>query len=181
MAAKLSHQRPVSISEGNGSALSEDVKHKAKKARVDGMLSVIDKNKVEAINAQISVMHQLEDIYVSRMGRYGYKLQLVNLVNQMPGMLVHHQQVELQVGNRFWCFGPLLGPLTLWLNYSSHHPFSKPRNARQMEYGVESWWMYFVWCLGNSFHGIRMPFRQDPKSSFEIFTLKIYTRLKNLN
>jgi hypothetical protein len=30
------------------------------------------------------------------MGRVRYEFQLVNLVNQMPGMLVHHQQVELQ-------------------------------------------------------------------------------------
>ena len=115
------------------------------------------------------------------MGRVRYEFQLVNLVNQMPGMLVHHQQVELQVGNRFWCFGPLLGPLTLWLNYSSHHPFSKPRNARQMEYGVESWWMYFVWCLGNSYQGIRMHYLQDTKNGIRIFTQLIYTRGKILN
>ena len=94
MAAKLSHQRPVSISEGNGSVLSEDVEHEAKKARVDGMRSVIDKNKVEAITAQIALVRQLEDVYFSRMGRDRYELQLVNLVNQMPGMLVPHQEVN---------------------------------------------------------------------------------------
>ncbi len=55
------------------------------------------------------------------------------------------------------------------------------KNVCQMEHGVESWWMYFVWCLEHSFHGIRMPFRQDPKSGIEIFTQKIYTRLKILN
>ncbi len=91
----------MSISEDNGSVLSEDhVEHEAKKARVDGMRSVIDKNKVEAINAQISVMYQLEDVYVSKMGRDRYELQLVNLVNQMPGMLVPHQQVELHTSNQ---------------------------------------------------------------------------------
>jgi hypothetical protein len=52
------------------------------------MCSVIDKNKVDMINAQILVMHQLEEIYVSRMGRDRCKQQLVNLANQMPGMLV---------------------------------------------------------------------------------------------
>jgi len=87
----------VSVLEGNGSVLFEDVEHEAKKARVDGMWSVIDKNNVEVIHAQISVMHQLEDVYVSRMGRDRYKLQLVNLVNQMPGM--PHQQVELHTPN----------------------------------------------------------------------------------
>ncbi len=43
----------------------------------------------------------------------------------------------LQVGNQFWDFGPLLGPL--WLNFGSCHPISKPKNVHQMEYGVESW------------------------------------------
>ena len=99
-AAKLSHQRrPVSVLDGNGSVLSDDVKHEAKRARDDGMPSVIDKNKVEAINTQISVMRQLEDVYVSRMGRDRYELQLVNLVNQMLGMLVTHQQGELHTPN----------------------------------------------------------------------------------
>jgi hypothetical protein len=89
--------------------------------------------------------------------------------------------MSVQVENRFWDFGPLLGPLTLWLNFCSRHPFLKPKNVRQMEHGVESWWMYFVWCSDHSFHGIRMPFRQDPKSGIKIFTQKIYTRLKILN
>jgi hypothetical protein len=91
---KLSSKRPVPISEGNQSSLTDDVEQEAKKARVDGMRSIIDKNKVEAINAQITVMRQLEDVYVSRMGRERYELQLVNLVNQMPGMLVNDQIVN---------------------------------------------------------------------------------------
>ena len=64
-----------------------DVDHEAKKAKVDGMRSVIDKNRVDVIMSQISVMHGLEDIYVSRMGREEYERRLVNLVNQMPGMI----------------------------------------------------------------------------------------------
>jgi hypothetical protein len=96
-ATKLTHQLQVSISKkSTGSvSLSDDVEHEAKKARVDGMRSLIDKNKVEAINAQISVMRQLEDVYISRMGRNRYEPQLVNLVNQMPGMLAPQQQVDL--------------------------------------------------------------------------------------
>ncbi len=72
-------------------SLSDDVEHEAKKARVDGMQSVIDKNKVEAITAQIALVRQLEDVYFSRMGRDRYELQLVNLVNQMPGMIAPQQ------------------------------------------------------------------------------------------
>ena len=64
-----------------------DVDHESKKAKVDGMRSVIDKNKVDAIMSQISVMRGLEEIYVNRMGREEYERRLVNLANQMPGML----------------------------------------------------------------------------------------------
>jgi hypothetical protein len=45
-----------------------------------------------------------------------------------------------------------------------------------MRYGVESWWIYFVWCPGISFYGIGMPFCGDPKSGITIFTQLISTR-----
>ena len=63
-----------------------DVDHQAKKARVEGMQSVIDKNRVDAILLQIVVMHQTGDLYVKSMGREKFEQQMVNLVNQMPGM-----------------------------------------------------------------------------------------------
>ena len=87
-AAKL--QCPVQVLAADGTTTIEkyrDVDHQAKKAKVNGMCSVIDKNKVDEINAQILVMHQLEEIDVSRMGRDRYEQQLVHLVNQMPEML----------------------------------------------------------------------------------------------
>ena len=43
-----------------------DVDHQSKKAKVDGMRSVIDKNRVDAIMLQISVMRGLEEVYVGR-------------------------------------------------------------------------------------------------------------------
>jgi hypothetical protein len=49
-----------------------------------------------------------------------------------------------------------------------------------MRYGVESWWIYFVWCSDSSFHGIGMPFDRDPKSGIKIFTHNIYTQGKKL-
>jgi len=51
------------------------------------MRSVIDKNRVDAIVLQISVMRGLEEIYVGRMGREEYEHRLVNIANQMPGMI----------------------------------------------------------------------------------------------
>ena len=37
---------------------------------------------------QITVMRQLEDVYVRSMGKEAYEEQLVHLANQMPGMRV---------------------------------------------------------------------------------------------
>jgi hypothetical protein len=83
-------QRPIKVAQPDGTIVVEkygDVEHEAKKAKVDGMRSVIDKNRVDAIMSQISVMRGLEEIYVGRMGREEYERRLVNLVNQMPGMI----------------------------------------------------------------------------------------------
>ncbi len=83
-------QRPVRVEQPDGTVVVEkygDVDHQSKKAKVDGMRSVIDKNRVDAIMSQISVMRGLEEIYVGRMGREEYERRLVNLANQMPGMM----------------------------------------------------------------------------------------------
>ena len=69
-----------------------DVDHQSKKAKVDGMRSVIDKNRVDAIMSQISVMRSLEEIYVGRMGRDEYERRLVGLANQMPGLMEQTKQ-----------------------------------------------------------------------------------------
>ena len=69
-----------------------DIDHQSKKAKVDGMRSVIDKNRVDAIMSQISVMRGLEEIYVGRMGRDEYERRLVDLANQMPGMMEQTNQ-----------------------------------------------------------------------------------------
>ena len=68
-------QRPVRVEQPDGTVVVEkygDVDHQSKKAKVDGMRSVIDKNRVDAIMSQISVMRGLEEIYVGRMGREEY-------------------------------------------------------------------------------------------------------------
>lgn len=88
--SQAKEQRPVVIMQRDGSEVIEkygDVEHQAKKARVEGMRSVTDKNKVDTIMSQISVMKQLEDVYVNRLGREEYERQLIHLANQMPGML----------------------------------------------------------------------------------------------
>ena len=52
------------------------------------MRSVINKNRIDTIERQISVMQSLENVYVKRMGRESYERQLLHLVNQLPGMLL---------------------------------------------------------------------------------------------
>ena len=88
-------QRPIGVVQPDGTVAVEkysDVDLQPKKAKVDGMRSVIDKNRVDAIMSQISVMRGLEEIYISRMGREEYERRLVNLVNQMPGMIENSSQ-----------------------------------------------------------------------------------------
>ena len=83
--------RPIAVVQPDGTVTVEkygDVDHQSKKAKVDGMRSVIDKNRIDAIMLQISVMRGLEEIYVGRMGRDEYERRLVNLANQMPGMMM---------------------------------------------------------------------------------------------
>jgi hypothetical protein len=83
-------QRPIGVVQPDGTVALEkygDVDHQPKKAKVDGMRSVIDNNRVDAIMSQISVMRGLEEIYVGRMGRDEYERRLVNNANQMPGMM----------------------------------------------------------------------------------------------
>ena len=62
-------QRPIGVVQPDGTVAVEkygDVDHQSKKAKVDGMRSVIDKNRVDAIMSQISVMRSLEEVYVGR-------------------------------------------------------------------------------------------------------------------
>ena len=70
----------------------DDVDQLAKKAKIDGMRSVINLKRIEAINTQIAVMERLENVYVARMGRDAYERKLVNLANKLPDMLEEDEQ-----------------------------------------------------------------------------------------
>ena len=75
---------------------------------------------------------------------------MISYFYQLVGKLLNHS------------YFPQL-PLTLQLNFSSRHPFPKLKKARQMEYGLESCWVPFVWCSDNSFHCVRMGHHRDPE------------------
>ena len=85
---------------GSGADLSvsdkDDVDQLAKKAKIDGMRSVINLKKIEAINTQIAVMERLENVYVARMGRDAYERKLVNLANKLPDMLEEEQPRDVE-------------------------------------------------------------------------------------
>jgi hypothetical protein len=70
-----------------------DVDHQIKKIRVEGLQSLVLKNcvdaiktRVDAIRTQIELMHQMESIYVRRMGQDKYNDMIVSLINQLPSM-----------------------------------------------------------------------------------------------
>ncbi len=88
------------VSGGNISSLLEkdNVEHKAKKAKIDGMRSVIGLKKIEAISTHIAVMERLENVYVARMGREAYEHKLVNLVNKLPDINDEDEE-QLQTTN----------------------------------------------------------------------------------
>ena len=65
---------------------------------------------------------------------------------------------------------------TLTRKKKSYHDICLASSVPEMGYGVESWWVYFVWYRSIAFHGIGMPFHGDPKSGITIFTQLIYTR-----
>ena len=79
---------------GNVSVVSkkDDTDMLAKKAKIDGMRSVINLKKIEAINTQIAVMERLENVYVARMGRDAYEHKLVTLANKLPDMLEEEEE-----------------------------------------------------------------------------------------
>ncbi len=74
----------------------DDVDQLAKKAKIDGMQSVINVKKIEAINTQIAVMERLENVHVARIRRDAYKRKLVNLANKLPDMLEEEQPQDVE-------------------------------------------------------------------------------------
>ncbi len=87
---------PVEVVDGDGAVKAikiRDVEIDAKRVQVDGMISVIEKNRVDSIEQKIVIMQKLEQVYVRRYGREWYKKQLMNLVNQFPGMLACVREV----------------------------------------------------------------------------------------
>ncbi len=84
------------LASGSGGDVSvvsdkDNVDQQAKKAKIDGMRSVINLKKIEVINTQIAVMERLENVYVVRMGRDAFECKLVNLANKLPVMLEEEQ------------------------------------------------------------------------------------------
>jgi hypothetical protein len=65
----------------------DNVDHKLKKVKVDGMRSQVEKNLVESIVSQINVMRQNEEIYKSMLSMTKYKDKIVQLMNKLPGLV----------------------------------------------------------------------------------------------
>ena len=88
---------PVEVEDGNVAVKTiklGDVEIDTKRVQVDGMRSVIEKNMIDSIKCKITIMQKMEQIYVGRFGREWYEKQLLNLVNQLPGMLACGEEVD---------------------------------------------------------------------------------------
>ncbi len=70
-----------------------DVEYQMKKARVDGMVSQIDRNKIANINELIKMMRDQEEMFVSAYGEDTYRSMILGLMNGLPGLM--KQQVDL--------------------------------------------------------------------------------------
>jgi hypothetical protein len=70
--------RPISI--------YDNVDHKLKKAKVDGMHSQVEKNLVESIVSKINVMRQNEEIFKTMLGMTKFQEKIVQLTNKLPGL-----------------------------------------------------------------------------------------------
>jgi hypothetical protein len=64
----------------------DNIDHKLKKAKVDGMRSQVEKNLVESIVSQIKIVRQNEEIYKSMLGMTKYQEKIVQLMNELPGL-----------------------------------------------------------------------------------------------
>ena len=72
-----------------------DVEYQMKKARVDGMASQINRNKIANINEQIKMMRDQEEMFVSAYGEDTYRSMILGLMNGLPGLM--KQQMDATV------------------------------------------------------------------------------------
>ena len=67
------------------------VKYQMKNARVDGMISQIDRNKIVNISEQIKMMRHQEEMFVLAYWEDAYQSMILGLMNDLPGLM--NQQV----------------------------------------------------------------------------------------
>jgi hypothetical protein len=70
-----------------------DVEYQMKKARVDGMASQIDRNKIANINEQIKMMRDQEEMFVSAYGENTYRSMILGLMNGLLGLMKQQKDV----------------------------------------------------------------------------------------
>ena len=70
-----------------------DVEYQMKKARVDGMASQIDRNKIANINEQIKIMRDQEEMFVLAYGEDTYRSMILGLMNGLLGLMKQQKDV----------------------------------------------------------------------------------------
>jgi hypothetical protein len=81
--AQVKAKRPVP---SNSHERYGDVDHAIKKTRVAGMQSHAKKIAVDTIISQVNVLQENTEFYMEFHGKERYKLMIVNLLNQLPGV-----------------------------------------------------------------------------------------------
>jgi hypothetical protein len=83
--SKAKAERPVPAAQSAQERYG-DVDHAIKKARVEGMKSHAAKVAVDMIILQVNVMRENAEFYKKIHGEHKFKLMIVNLLNQLPGV-----------------------------------------------------------------------------------------------
>jgi hypothetical protein len=74
------------VSSASNLSVTMSIDDELNSARVSGMMSQIQQNKITAISAQIKILRENENLYVSSIGQDEFDQQIVNLIRQLPGL-----------------------------------------------------------------------------------------------
>ena len=65
---------------------SDEIDHQMKSARMAGIHSQVEKNKINSIGLQIAMLRSNEEVHVSVYGQEAYGRKFVGLLDKLPGL-----------------------------------------------------------------------------------------------
>jgi hypothetical protein len=73
---------------------SNEIDHQMKSARMAGIHSQVEKNKIDSIGLQIAMLRSNEEVYVSVYGQEAYGRKIVGLLTKLPGLRTESTPLE---------------------------------------------------------------------------------------